>query len=265
MKDSFESTATNAQAEGERKKFDSLSELISRDIFGPPPGQPAQESRHMISSPNPKDFKVSSIDVEHLLADEKISLGLIHGGVTRADLKEISKAAHTSGDARKEKTAAFLDTHFDDITKLSSQGDQNIARADFGLYQAYLRHQELKDTPRNPDLEGWKQIHLNQEKKNTVIPYALEVASNTGMLSSWSRVKEMPSVAARLNAFKAASPVAFYGTLTIAALGIIANNRAVSRDLGEKASAYINGDAIEKHFYDESAPAMKRLLGKSHM
>jgi hypothetical protein len=42
MKDSFESTATNAQAEGERKKFDSLSELIWSDVFGPPPAQPVQ-------------------------------------------------------------------------------------------------------------------------------------------------------------------------------------------------------------------------------
>lgn len=265
MKDSFESTATNAQAEGERKKFDSLSELIWSDVFGPPPAKPVQASQQMISSPNLKDFKVSSVDVEHLLADEKISLGLLYGGVTRDDLREISIAAHTGGDARKEKTAAFLDNHFDDITKLSSRGDQNIVRSDLGLYQAYLRHQELKDNPPNPDLEGWKQIHLNQEKKNSIIPHVLEVASNAGMLSSWSRLQEMPSVAARLSAFKAASPVAFYGTLTIAALGIIANNRAVSQNLGEKASAYLNGAAIEKHFYDESAPAMKRLLGKSQL
>jgi hypothetical protein len=265
MKTEFESQRGRDQHD--LPVFHNLSEQMLQEAVGRPniPQQNIQRTPPVESvkvKPLDPNFRPTSVDIDQLLKDETINDGMQLDGLTKGDLRKLSVNAATKGDARRQQVAEFLSANFQDVTKLSSLGGNKITRADLGMYHDFLRDHELKNSPGTPNLENWKKIHFDKEKKVSSLPLAVELSSHLSTVLTVNVLKDVPSIATKLAELKATRPVALYAGLALGAAYLAINNHFTGRNVGERASAYYNGDTIRKHFHDEAAPAMKRLLGK---
>lgn len=200
-------------------------------------------------------FRPTSVDVDALLQTEWVGSGLLP-----EDLNEISKTAGAKGDIRKQQTADFLFEHFDDVSKLSTSGGDKIANGDLEIYQKMLKANELSPDPNKPNIEAWRDAHFDHESKGIVLPVIGAALGLNFGAGAYSAVMKDPTVRTEFRGLIKTNPrtalVAAAGGLAAALVGpLVAGAKG-----GEWLNKQVGGAATTRHFYDEAAPAMKRLM-----
>lgn len=211
-------------------------------------------------------FRPTSVDVDALLQTEWVGSGLLPD-----DLNEISKTSGAKGDIRKQQTANFLFEHFDDVSKLSTSGGDKIANGDLEIYQKMLKANELSPDPNKPNIEAWRDAHFDHESKGIVLPVigaALGLNLSVRAYEALIKAPEMRAALAdadlpsrkEILSFVRANPrtsiVTAVGGLAAAFVApLVAGAKG-----GEWLNKYVGSASTTRHFYDEAAPAMKRLM-----
>lgn len=246
MKTEYESAEAREGAFGSGEgNFERLFEKIR---LQPSSDQPPAET------PQPP-FRPTSFDIDEFLKSEWTL-----GGLSHEKLQEISQRAQTEGNNRRQQLAQFLNNNFDDVKSLSNEGNNKLSRSDLELYGQLLRHNELSSHQNKPDPEGWKQLHFEHEMKQSLIPIA---GGGAGAIAGQYALKwaaQLPAVETKMLALKAANPRAYFGALAVAAAGTYFGSYACGRRIGDAISSVANTGAVNRHFYDEAAPAFRRLI-----
>jgi hypothetical protein len=202
-----------------------------------------------------RPFKPTSSDVVDFLKDHSL-----FGPLDSTKLDAISTKAREDGNVRKQLFSEYLDAHINDVSSLSNDGVSVITRGDMRLYEKFLRNNELSPDPSNPNPEDWEKLHYEYEINNSALPLLGMKVGLAGGFYGAEKLMTHPTYLDELGKLKTRNPRAalfmFAGTKVAAMLGAA----LVGLKIGEKVNVVANSDGIKRHFVDEAAPAMKRLL-----
>lgn len=211
-------------------------------------------AKNVLDSFSAPPFKPTSADIDEIMKVENTD------GLTRSALREIAEEPGAGNHERRVETAKFLDAHFEDVGKLSASGVDEITRSDLELYSELLSLSEPEGREPTQLVEAWKSVHLEHELKASVLPMLPEVGVPLGSMIATREVASTPFVGEKLAKFSLANPRAFVVSFLAYGTAMGAATWFGGEALGRKTNEYWNRDKINKHFDDEAAPAMKRLM-----
>lgn len=246
MNPKFESA--HAAGVSENKDAPKLFERLFPEPFDQPKDAVQTESKTTKFSPTAADI-------------EEFSRTYWAGsGVTRQDLVKTSQQASAEGNTRNQQVADFLRIHFDDVSKLSENGNAKITFGDLLLYGQMLRANESSPDRHSPNVEEWKKLHYDQEIENILYPLTGSIAGTYGSLKLQDAVKHTPSVAKQFVAMAIRNPRTALFSLVAGSLATTLASSHAGAKIGDSVNRAINSGRVTQHFYDEAAPAMKRLM-----
>lgn len=228
-----------------------------------------------IGSDNAALFKPSSKDIENFASTAGVGFGL-----TRADLDKIISAPGPKTDLRNKQVAQFLQKHFDDVAALSDNSssvqpiqpinrDQALADSpakeinlsDLTLYSQLLAASEggASNALTSKALEGMH--HDHEMGRSGFLPRMGAVAgiglANIGIRPLLNEKYLGPALGEVLVKFGRPGALVAFGVAGAAALGLAGYGGS---RVGRVANEYVYDESVKRHFTDEAAPAMKRLL-----
>ncbi len=209
------------------------------------------------TEPQKPNFKPSSVDVDEFVKTESSA-----GGLTLADLQDISRQAGLDGNARKQQTADFLGSHFNDVSKLSDVyiGTNRISSSDLELYGQMLRANELSANQNSPNVEAWQHLHYDREIKNSFLPLIGGGLGVYGGIRGTEALVHTPRLYQEILAMFIRNPRAAVATVVTGAAATGTASCYAGTKIGDWINRALNGDSINRHFTNEAAPAMKRLM-----
>ena len=202
-----------------------------------------------------ENFRPFSTDIQNLLDTERLYFGL-----NRTNLSELTAAAVSSGDLRKEQLLKHLGKHFDDVVSLSNDGQRiSITKDDLTLYADLLKRREsaANGTNLNPrELEdAHSRHHMRGFPTSEIAGTVLGVVAANRTMTFVGSLE--PVNQGLIKHFNSTRSMALIGGTYVA--GLVSGGY-----LGHKAGSYfsqgLNSANIRTHFHDEAAPAMRRLL-----
>lgn len=216
---------------------DASSESLSRRLFS----QPHVGQNEGARQPVEVGYRPSADDIDYFIKNE-----FKGDGLTRNDLTRISEHSKLNGAARKGKIADYLNNHYADVSVLSDEDKGGrISRSDLELYRDLLKYSQVSLNRQQSDLPGWKYLHKEHEIKQNASFRDLggDLAAVTG---AWAMT---PLIAPKTTLVRAA----IYGAAAVASY-------FAGREGGDWLHRRLDREKIRRHFIDEAAPAMKRLL-----
>ncbi|MCC7530394.1 MAG: hypothetical protein IT342_17850 [Candidatus Melainabacteria bacterium] len=220
-----------------------FTDVVAQDILQP---------RESSSKPS---FKPASVDVENLLQGE-----FIFSDLSRDDLLAMADKAHKSGDVRKGQMAVFVADHSADVGALSQSGVFGISKSDLELYGKLLKANELSADKASGNVEGLKKVHEEHELSRSILPQLGSGVAVFGAMHGTKALAYIPEVNKYAMAFKAANPRTYLASLFVGVSGTWLASYYGGRQAGDTLNRVVSSEGINKHFTDEAAPAMKRLM-----
>lgn len=202
-------------------------------------------------------FKLRSDDVENFLSREFILVDW-----KREDFLEAAKQAKAQGEERNGQTAEYFADHIADIGALSQSGIFGISRSDLNLYGKLLKANESSTAPAGETIDRLKKIHDEHEFSQSILPTVGSAGALYGGIHGLKALAYVPEVNTFAMALKAANPRTYVASLWATVGATWLGSYYGGRQVGDVANRVLNPAVINKHFIDQAAPAMKRLLEK---
>lgn len=227
---------------------DHVNKLFFTDVVAEDIVQPRESSTR-------PSFKPASVDVENLLQGE-----FIFSDLSRDDLLAIADKARKSGDERKGQMSVFVADHSADVSALSQSGVFGVSKSDLELYGKLLRANELSADKDRDNVEGLKKVHEEHELSQSILPQLGAGLALYGTMHGMKALAHIPEVNRYGMAFKAANPRAYLASLFAGVSSAWLASYYGGRKAGDTLNRVVSSEGINKHFTDEAAPAMRRLM-----
>jgi hypothetical protein len=235
------------------KKFSPLFESVFPNPF------PFQQS--LPPETTKLTFKPTSADVENFVSSE-----LIFSDWKREDFLDAARTANSHGAQRKGQTAEYFAEHIDDISALSQSGVFGISRSDLNLYSKLIKAHESSAGGMTGEIsetiDGLKKVHEEHELKQSILPQIGTGVALYGSLQGLKALTHVPEINTYGMALKASNPRTYMASLVAVAGATWLGAYYGGRKAGDVVNQFVNSEGVNKHFVDEAAPAMKRLLEK---
>jgi hypothetical protein len=198
----------------------------------------------------------SYADVDKFLADVSISWSL-----SKSDLDKIIQDAWKPSDSNKSSVATFLRDNFDDICHLSANGGDKLSYQDLTLYSEILKHSKKNIAEGKPPESGLHDVYSSHEnKEGGLLPgigliggvYAGDKVFKTALAAT------LPATLRALKSNPRTGFLALVGTQVASWLG----GGYAGATVGGIVDRAIQDGPVQRHYIDEAAPAMKRLMEK---
>lgn len=248
----FESESREPPLPGGSTGENKFSPLI--ECVFPNPSPPQQS---LSSETQNTRFKPTSADVEKFVSSE---FGF--SDWKREDFLDAARIANTHGAERKRQTAEYFADHIDDIRALSQSGTLGVSKSDLNLYSKLLRVNESNTGTSGEVSDSLKKEHNEHEYNQSILPSIGSGVAAFGSLKGLKVLAHIPEVNTYGMALKASNPRTYMASLVAVVGTTWLSAYHGGRMVGDVANRFVNNEGVNKHFIDEAAPAMKRLLEK---
>ncbi|HIA52108.1 MAG TPA: hypothetical protein EYN91_08500 [Candidatus Melainabacteria bacterium] len=204
-----------------------------------------------ISAQAEATFKPTSKAVERFENEQYIGYGLTK--------EQVDRITQKIKDPEQKQFGEFLSKHFDDVCKLSTTGDaKHVTHDDLKLYAEMLKQNEKKPNSTSAIEEAHYEHEMN---KASLLPTVGKLGGLYAGHKAFGVAMYTPPVARGVIDIALMNPSRAAATTALVCASAYVGSFMAGNSAGHAIYRGMHNGEVRKHFVDEAAPAMKRLLG----